>query len=403
MTRPALLVGLLCLTLGCGSGSSSPGRAAFDAADREIAVNKSKDTPHGNGPEAIKMADHFAYLLKAVRTVAFTKGGASGVSGGYFLTYCHVTDNGVAFLVHVPELRKFTEDAQAALLQLAWSAAVETTKRLPNASSLQLAVGLRGALIYGGIATGKAASEAPAARNTSTPDVAALYPFFEGTYPSNLVASVPNAQDDSSESAGREADDEPEVFVERISALDTMSPHLAVVQGATTVTAFAVTPDLFAAADPGGQQPFRLTMTDGRSVDVAVASHDRRSQLVLLRPVTPFKADPVTLNADPSVSTNATAHGYAAQLDGSSVFGTRSIGVVYEVSLGAEGVLVVKTSARVPAGGLGGPLMEANGRVVGIAMQMGAERQYISAAHIQRSVKTLAENAAYVASLNLPR
>ena len=349
------------------------------------------------------MADHFAYLLKAVRTVAFTKGGASGVSGGYFLTYCQVTDSGVAFLVHVPELRKFTEDAQAALLQLAWSSAVETTRRLPNASSLRLAVGLRGALLYGGIATGSATADEPDAQNTTAPQVETLYPFFEGSYPKTLVVrangTTPTPLPAPTPSA---PDAEPEVPVEPLVSLDTMSPHLALVQGATTVTAFAVAPDLFAAADPGGPQPFRLKMTNGQAVDVAAVSHDGRSSLVLLRPVTPFAADPVALSTDTSVASGVAAYGYAARLDGTDVTGTRSRGVLLDMTIGGDGLVVVKTSAPVPAGGLGGPLMDANGKVVGVAVRVGTERKYISAAHIQRQAAALAQNSAYVASLKLP-
>jgi S1-C subfamily serine protease len=180
-----------------------------------------------------------------------------------------------------------------------------------------------------------------------------------------------------------------------------MYSHLALVQGETTVTAFAIAPDLFAAVDPGGKQPFRLTMTNGQAVDVATVSHDRRSNLVLLRPVTPFKADPVTLSSA-HASRGLAASGYAAQLDGTNVVGAKTSGVLEDDTLGDEGLLIVKTSASVPPGGVGGPLLDAKNQVVGIAIQTATGRRYASASLIQLSVRALAENSAYVASLKLP-
>ena len=51
----------------------------------------------------------------------FTEGKSGGVSlsQGHFITYCSLTPERCAFIVHVPELRNFAPDAQVTLGEMA--------------------------------------------------------------------------------------------------------------------------------------------------------------------------------------------------------------------------------------------------------------------------------------------
>ena len=188
-TRFAIVV-IVFVTAACRRGAPVPGEAAFNNANRLITIHTDK-TAFGNGPEAVKLAERFGSTLKVFRHIAFTEGNASGptLTNGEFLTFCQLTDGAVLFLVHVPELRHFTEDAQASLLKLAWTTARSVTKDIRGARELKLGVGLRGVLLYGGVAVGSASSAHAAQLNTGTSEpVETLYPFFVDNYPEHVFA-----------------------------------------------------------------------------------------------------------------------------------------------------------------------------------------------------------------------
>jgi hypothetical protein len=181
--------------VACG-GPPAPGEEAFENASSQIAVHNQK-TAFGNGPEAVKLAEAFGSTMKTMRQVLFSKSNGRGPSltDGEFLTYCHLTEDGVLFLVHVPELRKFTEDAQKSLLELSWVTARSTTKEFRGKRNVKLGVGLRGALLFGGLAIGSGSSQTPEQQDTSAAvDVSAFYPFFVGQYPKVVTVASSEAQ-----------------------------------------------------------------------------------------------------------------------------------------------------------------------------------------------------------------
>ena len=168
------------LAAACGTGA--PDEAAFREADRLIIVNKGQ-TAFGNSAEATRLAEEFSSRLKLLRTIGFTERskGAPSISRGEFLTYCALTDSGALFLVHVPDFRNFKEDAQASLLDLAWLTARRSVENVHKERDVKLGVGLRGALLYGGIAIGSSRSEQPEQKDTTgTVDVTRFYEFFRG-------------------------------------------------------------------------------------------------------------------------------------------------------------------------------------------------------------------------------
>lgn len=126
-----------------------PGMQAFHEANLLITTNR-KGIQHGNTPKAKELAGEFASRLKVARQQgieARKTANVFSVSGGEFITYCHMTDDHCVFLVHVPDLRKFAVSAKDYIAD----AAMETALGVVAKSGVRpatVAVGLRGALFY---------------------------------------------------------------------------------------------------------------------------------------------------------------------------------------------------------------------------------------------------------------
>lgn len=189
--------------------STSPGAAELSAAERFIS-GKSNGIIHGNTPEAKEMAETFSELASMMRGELIEKGGSSKVSlsGGEFLTYCQTSDHGVAFLVHVPSLRKFSDDAKKVMCDAAWVAANQAVAEM-NPAPANLAVGVRGVILYESILLGSPAELDPSnptaglkSRHQSL-ESDVLLPFFapstgesSGKHKSDSAASTNPASSD---------------------------------------------------------------------------------------------------------------------------------------------------------------------------------------------------------------
>ena len=79
---------------------------------------------------------------------------AYSISKGEFLTYCQLNADSCVFLVHVPELRRFTIDAKKSMCTLAWANAQSILKARINSPPRTLAVGVKGAVLYESIMIG---------------------------------------------------------------------------------------------------------------------------------------------------------------------------------------------------------------------------------------------------------
>jgi len=143
--------------------STRPGENEFSAANDQIGSFEETDA-FGNSPAAARLAHDFAETLKSAREKLFTKGMPVEIlesTKGEFLTYCELHDRECAFIVHVPELRRyeknFTEkvDARKLLSQAAWASAQSVLKASHQGKpGMELAVGLRGISQYGPIMIG---------------------------------------------------------------------------------------------------------------------------------------------------------------------------------------------------------------------------------------------------------
>ncbi len=156
----------------------SPSEAALKEASSSIASNHGV-TAFGNSESARELAKAYSALLKVIAATAFTGGKASALSTskGEMLVHCQLSGDGCAFLVHVPELRQYRGEVREQLTSLAWQAAQSLVARQPTPPQ-RLAIGLRGGILYGPIAIGRA-SGPPASKvdaNRALPSE--LVPFF---------------------------------------------------------------------------------------------------------------------------------------------------------------------------------------------------------------------------------
>lgn len=145
------------------AGERKPKPGALQVAERNISVKRGDRVAFGNSEPARAIAENFSQQMKARREVGFSSDDSGGVSisGGEFLTHCELRADTCAIIVHVPELRKFDPKAKVALNDLAWHIAQGLLADTDFPEGGDLAVGLKGVLIYDDIRLGKHVKEWP--------------------------------------------------------------------------------------------------------------------------------------------------------------------------------------------------------------------------------------------------
>jgi len=144
----------------------------------------------GNNPEAVALAEAFSKKLKSLREEYFTKGKGdrdlfTALTKSEFPAYCRLSSNACVFLVHVPELRRFTAEAKQSLGRLAWETAQETVKMGVHPPPVRLVVGVKGELSYDPILIGKFVpalhemGEGIETQDSGILSMSRFYPFFE--------------------------------------------------------------------------------------------------------------------------------------------------------------------------------------------------------------------------------
>jgi len=168
-----------------------PGAAELQAAEHLI-TTKSKGVTHGNTPEAREMALEFSRISDEMRGALIEEGKSPKVSltGGEFLTYCQVSEHGTAFLVHVPGLRKFTDEAKQVMAEASWFAANQAVAGM-NPPPKNLAVGMRGMILYETILLGAPSKDL---ENDPTGGVVSRHPSHESQVLRPFFTSIPAAE-----------------------------------------------------------------------------------------------------------------------------------------------------------------------------------------------------------------
>ncbi len=129
--------------------ATAKGTAAFQEANEQL-TGVSQGRAHGNTKEAEELAEAFSNALLNVRKTGIEPSNRSStfsLTKGYFLTYCLLTEQCCIFLVHVPELRNYAEDARALIADAGWGVALKLMQASEHHPST-VVVGMRGALQY---------------------------------------------------------------------------------------------------------------------------------------------------------------------------------------------------------------------------------------------------------------
>ena len=131
------------------SWQSVPGKMQFDAMNDEITSYKGS-AAYGNNELAKKIAEEFSAALSKIRDEGFTEGSKSAfsISKGNIMTSCSATDENILIISHVPQLRKFTDDAKEMLMTYAWKLGQKVVEsKNPNFTGT-VTIGLRGIVLY---------------------------------------------------------------------------------------------------------------------------------------------------------------------------------------------------------------------------------------------------------------
>lgn len=200
---------LAVLAAGCGGSSDSapevelPGTSAFKEASRSI-TSDGEGTYYGNTKTATELAKLFSEMVKELEGEFFSGGKENRVvslTGEEFLTYCQLNEASVVFLVHVPQFKRYKGEVRDTLLELTWIVAQKVMEGHPKGESLEIAIGLRGTMMYGGSAIGTQ-SGTPKYENSFSIDEDVFYKYFEEAE-SEASSSTGDAENaDEGETAG---------------------------------------------------------------------------------------------------------------------------------------------------------------------------------------------------------
>jgi hypothetical protein len=159
----AVFVGLLVL-----NEPRSPAERALRDADWKLS-QATGEQALGNSPQAYAIAAEMNDFCKNLGPLITKMGGppASGSAESACVTYVEARPDKVCVLVQVPNLRQFSKETVASATDLFWQKARLTAKKSYGRDDVKVAVGLRGTLLYGGVAVGAASGEKPTLVDTS--------------------------------------------------------------------------------------------------------------------------------------------------------------------------------------------------------------------------------------------
>jgi len=198
----------------------SPADRAFRDADAEIMAYRGRAS-HGSSAAARQMAERMSRAMRAMVLLA-TSGKAPrdglSLSQGHCLTYVETREGQACFLVHVPSLRRYSDEAKRAMAQLAWRVAADIAADAYGRKDIRVAVGLRGVLLYGAVASGAATEKQPAYIKVGAdalPDH--LRDFFAGPPATSLAATSTPGTPGPGATPSATPSPTPDAVVERIS------------------------------------------------------------------------------------------------------------------------------------------------------------------------------------------
>jgi hypothetical protein len=166
----------------------APGEQESFAAEKLI-IGDAGGIAYGNSDEAKTLADGLARALKIARQTLFEGGNTNSLdmqllTKGDFIVFCQLNDDSCAFIVHVPELNTYDDDAKKAIAQLAYTDACKLLDAAQKRNIGKLAIETRGTFLNDTILLGDYTfqNEKPLEHVQRVQDIGiqtpTLYPFF---------------------------------------------------------------------------------------------------------------------------------------------------------------------------------------------------------------------------------
>ncbi len=134
--------------------AQQPGKKELSAAVRGIG-SKNRGVAQGNNEAAMRLAAELSTSLGQLRK-KFISGDDSKdlLTKGEFVVYCQLNEDSCAFLIHVPALRRYADDAAAGIADLAYLEACRVLDEAKLSEVRRLAVATRGDLLYDRVRVG---------------------------------------------------------------------------------------------------------------------------------------------------------------------------------------------------------------------------------------------------------
>ncbi|MEI6176741.1 MAG: hypothetical protein WCS43_07610 [Verrucomicrobiota bacterium] len=135
--------------------AKQPGYTPFKQAERFVGRWEGVEG-RGNTPKATEAAVNFSKVLEGYRALAISENKTKKTQKDkdHFITWCEVQGDRCLFIVHVPDLRRFKDDAKTAIAEGAWFAAQVSSEKIGLPANTKLAVAVRGDILYDRFITG---------------------------------------------------------------------------------------------------------------------------------------------------------------------------------------------------------------------------------------------------------
>ena len=118
-----------------------------------LVTGSRRGVAHGNSPEAVELAAQMSAALKEIRENLFSAGNKDSldiqmITKGEFIGFCQKNEETCAFIVHVPELKRFTSDAKATMARATYLTACRILPREYKQRLRKLGIATRGTLMF---------------------------------------------------------------------------------------------------------------------------------------------------------------------------------------------------------------------------------------------------------------
>lgn len=189
----ALLAAGGMLMLGKAESEKSKAAGHLEEPWKQAAAHveeSATQTAWGNTAEAKKLAEQFVTTIAPLHAISFT-GKRGREVDSRFVAHCELTEGKCAFIICVPDYRRYKGDTRDSLNELVWLSARKAALSANLPETTQVCVAQKGLVMFGDILTGTLADTAPTGKGTDT-DV--LKSYFAA--PLSKVSTAPATGDE---------------------------------------------------------------------------------------------------------------------------------------------------------------------------------------------------------------